>query len=140
MRKVPRRPLTVAEKVEARVARRKGDVFLRADFADLGSYDRIGLVLGQLVRKGSLLRVGQGVYTRAAPSIIDGKPVPVKGIGSLMSEALDRLGIKTRPTRLERAYNSGQTTQVPTGRLIGVNRRVRRKLGYNGMTVSFERV
>jgi hypothetical protein len=43
------------------------------------------------------------------------------------------------PTRLERAYNAGETTQVPTGRVVGVTRRVRRKIGYNGVSLSFER-
>ena len=56
-----------------------------------------------------------------------------------MSEALGRVGIETVPTRLERAYNAGETTQVPTGRVVGVTRRVRRKVGYSGINLSFER-
>jgi hypothetical protein len=57
-----------------------------------------------------------------------------------MTEALARLGIQARPTRLQTEYNAGRTTQVPTGRVIGVDRRVRRKLGYNGCEFRFERV
>lgn len=140
MVRLARKPPTMSEKIEARIARRKGDVFLRADFADLGGYGQVGRGLAQLMHAGRLLRIGQGLYARAEPSILDGRPVPVKGIGQLMSEALGRLGVRTGPTQIERAYNEGRTTQVPTGRLIGVDRRVRRKLGYNGVTVSFERV
>lgn len=140
MPKLIRRRPTLSEKIEARVARRKSDVFLRADFADLGGYAQVGRSLRALVRRGQLLRIGQGVYARAEASILDGRPVPVKGIGLLMTEALGRLGIRSGPTKIERAYNEGKTTQVPTGRLIGVDRRVRRRLGYNGATVSFERV
>lgn len=140
MERSRRRPPTLSEKIETRLTRKKGDVFLRADFQDLGGYDQVGLVLRKFVRTGKLLKIGQGVYTRAEPSILDGKPVPVKGITSLMSEALNRLGVRTAPTKIERAYNEGRTTQVPSGRLIGVNRRVRRKLGYNGATMRFERV
>jgi hypothetical protein len=140
MERVTRRPLTLSEKIEARLARKKGDVFLRADFKDLGSYDRVGVVLNKFVRSGKLMKIGQGVYTRAKPSILDGKPVPVKGISLLMSEALNRLGVQTGPTKIERAYNEGRTAQVPSGQMIGVNRRVRRKLGYNGATMRFERV
>lgn len=77
---------------------------------------------------------------RAEPSIIDGKPVPVKGGTVLMAEALGRVGAETAPTRTERAYNEGRTSQVPSGRLVGVKRRVRRKLGYNGSRVRFELV
>jgi len=130
----------LSEKVEARLARKKGDVFLRADFTDLGSYDRVGVVLRKFVRTGKLMKIGQGVYTRAKPSFFDGKSIPVKGITLLMSEALTRLGVGTGPTKIERDYNAGRTTQVPSGQLIGVKRRVRRKLGYDGAIMRFERV
>jgi hypothetical protein len=129
---------TLAQRVETRIARKKGDVFLRADFVDLGGYDQVGVVLRGFVRKGKLLKLGQGIYARAEPSIIDGSPTPVKGIKRLVAEALGRVGVKIKPTKLEVAYNEGRTTQVPSGRLIGVDRRVRRKIGYNGRTVSFE--
>lgn len=64
--------------------------------------------------------------------------MPARGLATLR-EALGRLGIETLPTRLERAYDAGETTQVPTGRVVGVTRRVRRKVGYGGMNLSFER-
>lgn len=140
MKPPTRKPPTLSEKVEARIARLKGDVFLRADFEDLGGYDQIGRALGTLVRAEKLMKIGQGLYTRAEPSILDGEPVPVKDITTIVSEALGRIGVATAPTRIDRAYNEGRTTQVPSGRLIGVDRRVRRKLGYGGATVGFERV
>lgn len=140
MKSMARRPLTLPEKIEGRLSRKRGDVFLRADFGDLGGYDQVGLVMRKFVRDGKLLKLGKGIYTRAAPSIIDGRPVPVKTITPLMTEALKRIGVRTGPTKIERDYNDGRTTQVPSGRLIGVNRRVRRKLGYNGATVNFERI
>lgn len=64
----------------------------------------------------------------------------MKNITAIACEALDRLGVRTSPTKLDRAQNEGRTAQVPSGRLIGVGRRVRRKLGYGGATVNFERV
>jgi hypothetical protein len=111
---------------------------LRGDFEDLGGYDQVGRVLRKIVREGRLVRVGQGLYARAARSITSGEPVPARGVTTL-TEALDRVGIKTMPTRLEQAYNAGETTQVPTGRVVGVTRRVRRKVGYGGINLSFER-
>ena len=134
-----KRPLTLSEKIEARLSRKKGDVFLRADFEDLGGYDQVGVVLRQFVRAGKLLKISQGIYTRAEPSIIDGRPVPTKDLTPLMTEALGRIGVRVRQTRLERDYLAGRSTQVPTGRRIGVDRRVRRKFGYNGANMSFER-
>ena len=99
---------------------------------------QVGRALRKIVREGQLVRVGQGLYARASRSITNGDPIPARGLATLR-EALDRVGIETVPTRLELAYNAGETTQVPTGRVIGVTRRVRRKLGYGGMNLSFER-
>ena len=138
MKKGATRPDSLEQRLEQRIARKRGDVFLRADFDDMGGYDQVGRALRGLVRKGELLRVGQGLYTRARPSMLDGKPVPPKGLATL-KEALRRLGIRTVPTRLEEAYNAGKTTQVPTGRVVGVQGRVRRQIGYNGVSLKFER-
>ncbi|HVB17471.1 MAG TPA: DUF6088 family protein [Stellaceae bacterium] len=132
------RPETLETRLLKRIDRKRGDVFLRADFADLGGYDQVGRTLRQLVREGRLVKVGQGLYARARPSMTSGAPVPVGGLAAL-KEALRRVGVETLPSRLEQAYNAGQTTQVPTGRVVGVNRRVRRKIGYGGINLSFER-
>ncbi|MFI5021644.1 MAG: hypothetical protein ACHQRJ_08330 [Alphaproteobacteria bacterium] len=130
---------TLEIRVLDRIARKRRDVFLRDDFTDLGGYDQVGRVLRSLVREGRLVKIGYGLYTRAKASPFDGTPAPVKGIQSLMTEALKRLGIKPVATQFERDYAAGRTTQVPTGRTIGVTRRVRRKIGYNGAIVRFER-
>lgn len=53
-------------------------------------------MLKQLVDDGQLIRISQGVYARAKPSSIDGKPIPVGGLATLR-EALGRLGIDTAP-------------------------------------------
>jgi hypothetical protein len=39
---------------------------------------------------------------------------------------------------MDRDYNAGRTTQVPTGRLIAIKGRVSRKIGYNGSYINFE--
>jgi hypothetical protein len=133
------KPETLEKRLAKRIARKRGDVFLRADFNDLGGYDQIGRALLALVRKGQLLKLGHGIYTRAVKSPFTDKPVPPKGLETL-TEALNRLGIETAPTRLEQAYNGGKTTQVPTGRVVAVRGRVRRKIGYGGFQLGFERV
>jgi hypothetical protein len=132
------RPETLEARLLKRIDRKRGDVFLRDDFDDLGGYDQIGRALRKLVGEGRLVRVGQGLYVRARPSMTSGEPVPVGGLGAL-KEALRRVGVETLPSRLERDYNAGRTTQVPTGRVVAVSRRVRRKIGYGGFTLSFER-
>jgi hypothetical protein len=133
------KPETIEERVLKRIGRKRADVFLRGDFDDLGGYDQVGRVLGNLVRKGRLVKIGHGLYTRARPSPFNGAPAPIKGLRALAAEALTRLGIETAATRLEQAYNAGETTQVPAGRVIAVRKRVRRRIGYGGTLMSFER-
>jgi hypothetical protein len=130
---------TLETLVSKRIDRKRGDVFLRADFSDLGGYDQVGRVLRQFVRQGKLLKIGSGLYTRARPSTLDGTPTPVKGLRALADEALRRLGVQTAPTRLERNYSAGTTMQIPAGRRVAVAKRVRRKISHNGVTISFER-
>ena len=132
------KPKTLESQLLKRIDRKRGDVFLRADFADLGGYDQVGRALRGLVRKGRLLKIGQGLYARAAKSLLSNEPVPPKGLGTL-KEGLRRLGVETAPTRLEQAYSAGETTQVPTGRVVGVRGRVRRRIGYGGVFLKFER-
>jgi hypothetical protein len=115
------KPETLEGRMLRRISRKRGDAFLRADFEDL-----VGRALRKMVRKGRLVRVGQRLYVRGSSSITSGEPIPPRGLAALR-EALGRVGIATFPTRLERDYNAGKTTQVPPGRVVGVTRRVRRK-------------
>ena len=95
-------------------------------------------ITGEMIRLGQLLKLGYGIYSRAVKSPLTGQLIPPKGL-TTVTEAVKRLGVETAPTRMERDYNAGRTTQVPTGRVIGIKGRLRRKLGYNGFTLSFER-
>ena len=138
MRNTPLKPESLEERLTKRLARKRGNVFLRADFSDMGGYDQVGRALLNLVRKGQLMKIGQGLYSRAEKSPFSGRLIPPQGLGTL-TEALQRLGVETTPSRLEQAYNAGRTTQVPTGRVVGVRGRVRRQIGYNGVFLKFER-
>jgi hypothetical protein len=51
------KPETLETRLLNRIERKRGDVFLRADFEDLGGYDRVGRALRNIVRQGRLLRV-----------------------------------------------------------------------------------
>ena len=125
-------------KIMARIARKKCSVFVREDFKDLSDYDQVGRALRNIAKNGRLIRVGYGVYAKAKKSPITGEPVPVVPLPELAKEALARLGIKKAPSRMEKDYNAGKTTQVPTGRVIAVKGRISRKIGYGGAYVSYE--
>ena len=129
---------TLAYKIAARIRRKNSLVFVREDFADLSGYDQVGRILRELARKGELIKIGYGLYAKAKKSPLTGQVVPVAPLPTLAKEALERLGVETAPSRLEQEFNAGRTTQVPTGRLIAVKGRIRRKIGYGGAYVNFE--
>ena len=52
--------------------------------------------------------------------------------------ALIRLGAKPRSTKADLAYMSGRSTQVPTGRLIGIDKRINRKISYKDAVIHYE--
>jgi hypothetical protein len=127
------------DKIELRISLKKCDIFLREDFEDLGGYDQVGRAIRNLVRKGLLINIGYGLYAKTKISPLNGARLPSKRLPLLAKEALDRLGVKASSSSMEEDYNAGRSTQVPTGRLIAVNSRISRKIGYNGAYVNFER-
>lgn len=136
----PRKRKTLEKRIAERIARKKGDVFLRRDFEDLGGYDQVGRGLRRLAAKGRLVRIGYGIYARATVSPLSGKIVPAKPLPALAREALARLNVETAPSEFERAYGEGRTAQVPTGRMIAVKDRISRKIGHDGKFAVFERI
>ena len=129
---------SLEDRIAYRVERKRGSVFLREDFGDLADYDQVGRGLRRLVAKGKLVKIGYGLYARATRSPLSGNTVPEKSLPSLAAEALKRLKVEVRPSRETRAYNTGTSTQVPTGRVLAVKGRISRKIGYDGKFVSFE--
>ena len=130
---------TIENRILARITRRKSNVLLREDFIDLGGYDQVGRALLQLIRKGKIVKIGYGLYAKAKISSLTGEILPAQPLPILAREAMKRLGIKVSPTKAELDYQAGRSTQVPTGRLIGVNNRISRKIGYKGASVYYER-
>lgn len=134
------RARTLEQKIALRISKSKREVFLRKDFEDLGGYDQVGRCLKRLTDKKKLIRIGYGLYAKATIGPLTGAVIPRQGIGSTVREALSRLGVETAPSSADQLYNSGKTTQVPTGRVIGVEGRISRKIGYNGASVTYERI
>ena len=130
---------TLEGKITYRVKRSAASVFIRQDFADIGGYDQVGRILRLLVQKGLLIKIGYGVYARTKLSTLSGEIIPEKSLPELAREALKKLGIKIMPTKYQRLYMNGISTQVPTGRVIGVQGRISRKIGYKEKYVSYEK-
>lgn len=131
---------TIADAIEGKVRCSKRNIFLRADFRSLGSYGAVGRALRQNTKSGKLVQIGHGLYAKAELSPLTGKPAPIVGIKRLAIEALARLGKKVTTSSAEEAYNLGRSNQVPTGRVLAVEGRVRRRIGYDGIYIYLERV
>jgi hypothetical protein len=129
---------TLSYKISAMIARKKDIVFLREDFADMGGYNQVGRILRNLVRAGKVIKIGYGLYAKAQKSSITGEVIPVAPLPTLARAALGRLGVEVAPSALEKDYNAGKTTQVPTGRMIAIKGRVNRRIGYDVAYISYE--
>lgn len=131
---------TLQEKIQVRINKSPRLAFIPSDFFDLSDRDQVGRVLRTLVRNKKLVRLGQGIYAKTKPGILGDKPVLAAGFTTVAKDALAKLKVNTYPSRAEQAYNSGESTQIPTGLMIGVNNRISRKLTYNGRSIKYERV
>ncbi|RPD39445.1 DUF6088 family protein [Chitinophaga barathri] len=131
---------TIEGRIATRMARMKSPVLLREDFEDLGGYDQVGRALLALIRKGKLIRIGYGLYAKTKVSSLTGKILPVESLPDLAKKALSRLGVKVVQTKAEKDYTEGRSTQVPTGRMIGIRGRVYRKISYNGTRIYYDRI
>ncbi len=125
-----RRGKTLRERVEGRIARKRDDVFLPREFADLGGEDQVLRVLRGLTRDGRLVRLGYGVYGRAIRSSLSGKPMlySPNGFIGAARQALTKLGVRWEPTEAERAYNEGRSTQIPVNPVVRIKGRFSRRL------------
>jgi hypothetical protein len=133
-----KKSLTLADKILKRLSTKTANVFVRDDFKDLSDYDQVGRALKHLTDKGILIKIGYGLYAKTRVSALTGETVLAASLPNLGKEALKRLKVRIAPSRAEIEYNTGRSTQVPTGRLIGVKRRVSRKIGYKGAFISYE--
>ena len=126
-----RRPKTLRERIEARIARRIGeDVFLPREFRDLGGEDQVLRALRMLVREKRLVRLGYGVYGRAIVSRLSGDPIldSQSGFPGAARQALTKLGVAWEPSEAERDYNEGRSTQIPVNPVVRVKSRFSRQL------------
>ena len=89
----------------------KGELFLPADFNDLGSSEAVRLSLFRLEKEGVISRVAQGIYVRPKESSLIGKLTPT---AEEVAEAIaKRDRIRTVPTGSYALNALGLSTQVP---------------------------
>ena len=138
---MPGRRMTLRQRIEGRIARRRDDAFLTREFLDLGGERQVLRALRELTQSGKLIRLGYGVYGRGAISPLTRRPMLAgDGFGLVARQVLDKLKVPWEPTTAECDYNEGRSTQVPmTPRVRLRGNRFSRKLRYNTMELTIER-
>lgn len=115
-------------------------VFMPGDFFDLSDRDQVGRALRQLTKEQFLVKIGYGVYVKTFISKYTGKILPAGNLRQIAECVLVREGVEIFPTKAEIAYNTKQSTQIPTGFVIGVNKRISRKLSYGDAQIRYEKI
>ena len=135
------RRMTLRQRVEARIAKRRDAAFLTREFLDLGGERQVLRALRELTEDGKLIRLGYGVYGRAEISSLTRQPMLAgDGFGPVACQVLDKLGVPWEPTTAERDYNAGRSTQVPMTPQVRLRgSRFSRKLRYKTMELTVER-
>jgi hypothetical protein len=131
---------TVKERVQLRIRRSKKEVFLRSDFSSLSGYDQVGRALKQLVASGDLVKIGQGLYTRARPSLVSGEPtIAIRGgFKRAVFIALERLNVRYSVSKAVSEYNTRQSTQIPANIVLTVERGFTRSIAFKKTKVLFQ--
>lgn len=135
---MPRKSLR--SEIKAIISKSPDFVFMPRDFFYLSDRDQVGRALRQLTKEQFLVKIGYGVYVKTRVSAYTGKILPVSNLREIAEITLAKLGVDVFPTRAEIAYNTRQSTQIPTGFVIGVNKRVNRRLSYGDASIKYEKV
>ena len=130
---------SLLEKINERVCNSNEATFIASDFLDLSENPfQVYGVLGVLVKQEKLAKIGLGVYVRTYKSKITGKIFLEDSLRDAAITALKKKGIEVFPSSYERAYNSGQSTQIPTGLVLGVKSEVNSRISYKGKSIMYE--
>ena len=136
---VTAKPSSVKQRLMRSIAARSGEVVLRRDLVRFGSPAQVSRALKQLVAEGKLVRIGLGIFAKAAPGPISGIPMARQPLGALAAETFNRLGISWQLGAAQRRYNERLTTQVPWRTTFDTGkRRISRRLQIGKQVVNYE--
>ena len=126
--------------ISSQIANSKDIVFMPREYAYLSNSKQVANVFSRLAEEKQLVRVGYGVYTRGRISAYTGNIIPVANLRDIALVVMDKIGVKVIPTKAELDYNNRITTQVPDGFVIGVNKRISRKIAFGNAKIIYERL
>lgn len=104
---------SINSQIEVKVKCSKpGQIFLPADFKDLGTSTAIRKALSRLVEQKVLIRMGQGIYVTAIHDKIFGDVLP--SMEEIAATLAEKEHVKIMPTGQHALNKIGLSTQVPT--------------------------
>jgi len=130
---------SIEYKALSRLKTIRGNVLLRKDLIDLGSYRQISRAINKLLAEKKLVKIGTGIYAKAYFSKYSDIPLIKNGVDSTLREALTRLSIAYEPGSAEKEYNEGKTTQVPVRNIVRLKSRCRRRISYRNSKLIYEK-
>ena len=131
--------MNITNRIRRSIRSRSDLVFRPTDFQPFGSEASVKRALKELTDIGLLVRLGVGIYAKAKPSVISGKPIPIQPLEVLGPQALTKLGVRLKESFQTAEYNAGRSTQVPTGIVVNIGKqRISRKIGFNGKFITYE--
>ena len=131
--------MNITNRVRRSIRNRSDLVFRPADFQPVGREASVQRALKDLTDIGLLVRLGVGLYAKAKPSVISGKPIPIQPLEVLGPQALTKLGVRLKASLQAAEYNAGRSTQIPIGIVVNIGKqRISRKIGFNGKFITYE--
>ncbi len=131
---------TVKDRVIAKIKRSSSSVFLRNEFDRIGDYRQVSRAINEAAASGMLVKVGFGLYAKARPSTISGKPVPTAPLLNIGLEVMQKIGVKADVGKDAVALREGRSTQIPMLPIINIGKaRVSRKIAVGSRQVVYEK-
>lgn len=127
------------QRLKTSIAKRSDNVFVRADFKKFGSPAQVSRSINAMIEQGIVLRVGVGVYVRAKPSVLTGKPIPVEPLERIATLAMQKLDVPVYPSLISTQLAKANSTQIINTVLINTGgKRVSRKISVGERKVRYE--
>jgi len=115
-----------------------GNVIFRKDFQNLSDSRQLTRAFQVLIQEGVIAKISYGIYAKVRKSkYIDGVILNTS-FAQVVVEALDKMDVGWDLTKTQKAYNTGQSTQVPVHTSLRLKKRMRRKFEFKGQRFAFE--
>ena len=132
--------LRVIERIRRKIANSNQAVFLRKEFAAMASPAQVSQALSELVGEGYLVKAGYGLYVKTKTSSLTQNKVPGATLDEIVATFMQKKNLELIPGKSARAYNAGQTTQIPANLVLYTGKsRITRKISLNNKVVIYEK-